>query len=94
MSDMKQPTPSKGKTGRVQAGAGGVKTGCVKPRVAPATPSCTSQPQRRPQSRAAKPARASARTLDGESARRLTTPDSSLTSNTVARAPDNPDAWE
>jgi len=84
MSRVKQPARSKRKHGRGHAGA--VKTGCVRPRVAPATPNCPSEPERRPQSRAAQPARASARTLDGESARRLTTPDSSLTSNTVARA--------
>ena len=68
-----------------RAGVVGVKTGGVQQRVAPATPNCTCEPERRPQSSAAQPARASARTLDGESARRLTTPtDSSLTSNTVA----------
>jgi hypothetical protein len=84
MSRLKPPVPSKRKNGRGHAGA--VKTGGASPRVAPATPNCSSEPERRPQSRAAQPARVSARTLDGESTRRLTTPDSSLTSNTVARA--------
>ena len=86
MSGVKHPVQSKRKDGMKRVEAVGVKTGCARQRVAPATPNCPSEPERRPQSRAAQPARASARTLDGESARRLTTPDSSLTSNTVARA--------
>jgi hypothetical protein len=86
MSRVKHPARSKRKNDGGHAGAVGVKTGCPRPRVAPATPKCTSEPQRRPQSRAAKPARVSARTLDGGPTRRLTAPDSSLTSNTVAHA--------
>lgn len=61
-----------------------VESGCAEQRVAPATPNCTSKPERWPQSTASQTARASARTVDGEAARRLLTPDSSLTSNTVA----------
>jgi hypothetical protein len=86
MSRLKHPARSKRKNGRGHADAVSMETGCPRARVAPATPKCTAEPERRPQSRAAKPARASARTLDGESARRLATPDSSLTSNTVTRA--------
>jgi hypothetical protein len=82
MSRLKHPARSKRKNGRGHADAVSMETGCPRARVAPATPKCTAEPERRPQSRAAKPA---ARTLDGESARRLATPDSSLTSNTVAR---------
>src|SRR5262249_2596555 len=67
--------------------------GCAKPRVAPAMPNCPSQPQRRPQSRAAKPACASARTLDSESVRRLSEQDPLLTSNMVARARPSDEGW-
>ncbi len=84
MSRVKAPTRSKRKDSRAHSGALAVKTGCTRQRVAPATLNCPSEPERRPQSRAAQPARLSARTLDGEPTRRLTTPDSSLTSNTVA----------
>jgi hypothetical protein len=83
MSRVKRPAPSKRENGQ---GPVAVKTGCARLQVAPATPNCTSQPERRPQSTAAEPARASARTVDGESARRLTALDSGLTSNTVAHA--------
>jgi hypothetical protein len=83
MSRVKRPAPSKRKPDR---GPIAVETGCARPRVAPATPNCTSEPERRPQSTAAQTARASARTVDGESARRLSELDSILTSNTVARA--------
>jgi len=81
MPRVKRPLRSKRNSGREPDA---VKTGCVQQRVAPATPNCTSEPERRPQSRAAQPACASTRTLDGESARRLAIADSSLTSNTVA----------
>jgi len=84
MSRVKRTARAKRKAGRRYAGAVGVKTGCARPRVAPATPNCSCQPERRPQSRAAQTARASARTLDGESARRLSRLDAILTSNTVA----------
>jgi negative regulator of sigma E activity len=70
------------------------KTGCAKQRVAPATPNRSSEPQRRPQSRATQTARASVPTLDGELARRLSEQDLILTSNTVARAPGKADAAE
>jgi hypothetical protein len=87
VSRMKHPARSNRKDGSGNIEEVGVKTGCTRQRVAPATSKCSSEPQRRPQSRAALPARASARTLDGESARRLPTTDSSLTSNTVASSP-------
>jgi hypothetical protein len=84
MSHVKHPASSKPKPTLSQAGALEVKTGCARQRVAPATPNCTIEPERWPQSRAAQTARASARTLDGESARRLPLLDPILTSNTVA----------
>ena len=83
MPRVKRPLRSKRNSGRE---SDAVKTGCVQQRVAPATPNCTSEPERRPQSTAAQPARLSARTVDGESARRLSEQDPILTSNTVARA--------
>ena len=94
MPHVKYPPRSRPNGATPEASTLEVKTGCTKQRVAPATPNRTSEPQRWPQSKAAQPARLSARTLDGESARRLTTSDSSLTSNTVARAPDKEDARE
>jgi hypothetical protein len=81
MPRVKHPVRSKRNSGREPVA---VKTGCAKQRVAPATPNRPPEPERRPQSRAAQPARASARTLDGESTRRLPGPHSLLTSNTVA----------
>jgi len=50
-----------------------VKTGCARLQVAPATLSCTSSRSAGRSQWAAEPARASARTLDGEPARRLST---------------------
>jgi len=86
MSRVKYPPRSRPNADTRDASAPEVKTGCAKQRVAPATPNCNSEPQRRPQSTAAQPARLSARTVDGESARRLSEQDPILTSNTVARA--------
>jgi len=83
MSSVKRPAPSQRKDAREPIP---VKTGCGRQRVAPAIPNCTSQPEPRPQSRAPQPARSGARTLDGESARRLTEVDPTLTPNTVASA--------
>jgi hypothetical protein len=83
MPRVKCPARSRRKNGQ---GPVDLKTGCARPRVAPATPNCPSEPERRLPSTAAQPARASARTVDGESARRLPELDSILTSNTVARA--------
>ena len=50
-----------------------MKTGCARLQVAPATLSCTSSRSAGRSQWAAEPARASARTLDGEPARRLST---------------------
>ena len=86
MSRVKYPPRSRPNADTRDASAPEVKTGCAKQRVAPATPNCNSEPERRPQSTAAQPARLSARTVDGESARRLSEQDPILTSNTVARA--------
>ena len=93
MSGVKHPARSRTKGDTRHASALTVKTGCAKQRVAPATPNRSSEPQRRPQSRASQTARASARTLDGESARRLSEQDLILTSNTVAHARQTR-AWE
>jgi hypothetical protein len=60
MSRVKQPARSKRKDNRGHAGAVAAKTGCARQRVAPATPNCPCEPERRPQSRAAQPARARA----------------------------------
>jgi hypothetical protein len=84
MPSVKQPPRPKPPIARGRGRKVGVKTGGVRPRVAPATPNCGCQPERRPQSRAAQPARVSARTLDGAPPQRLSSPDTKLTSNTVA----------
>jgi hypothetical protein len=84
MCRVKHPARSEQKDGARLAGTLGVKAGCARQWVAPAIPNCAPQPECRPQSRAAQPACASRRTLDGASARRLPTADSSLTYNTVA----------
>ena len=81
MSRVKRPVGSKRKNGQ---GPVAVKAGCARQPVAPATLNCISEPERRLQSRASQTARSSARTLDGESARRLPELHSILTSNTVA----------
>ena len=60
MSRVKYPPPSRPNPDTGNASALEVKTGCAKQRVAPATPNCNSEPQRRPQSTAAQPARVSA----------------------------------
>ena len=86
MSRMKHPARSKPTNGQPRAPELAVKTGCARQQVAPATPNCAGEPEHWPQSRASQTARASVRTLDGESARRLSEPDPILTSNTVARA--------
>jgi hypothetical protein len=94
MSRVKYPPRSTPNGDTRNTSAPAVKTGCAKQRVAPATPNGVCEPERRPQSTAALPARVSARTVDGESARRLSERDPILTSDTVARAPDNTDARE
>jgi len=91
---MPRVKPSRPKDDQPPKRALAVKTGCAKQRVAPATPNDPCQLERRPQSRASQTARVSARTLDGETARRLSEGDRSLTSNTVARAPGKADARE
>ena len=93
MSRVKYPPRSRPNADTRDASAPEVKTGCAKQRVAPATPNDPCQLERRPQSRASQTARASARTLDGESARRLSEQDLILTSNTVAHARQTR-AWE
>jgi hypothetical protein len=85
MSRVTRSARSKPKTDRPQAGASAVKTGCLKQQVAPATSNRSFQPQRRLAVKGGA-AGAQARTLDGESVRRLSELDSTLTSNTVARA--------
>lgn len=88
MSRVKYPPRSTPNGDTRNTSAAAVKTGCDKQRVAPATPNGVCEPERRPQSTAALPARVSARTVDGESARRLSERDPILTSDTVARALD------
>jgi hypothetical protein len=84
MPRLKPPARSKRKDIRGQAAALGMNTGCARQQVAPATPNCTCEPERRSQSRASQTARLGARNLDGEPARRLPEIDPILTSNTVA----------
>src|SRR6516162_9581388 len=86
MSRVKYPPRSRPNRDTSDASAPELKTGCAQRRVAPATPNRNSEPERWPQSTAAQPARVSARTVDGESARRLSEQDPNLTFNTVARA--------
>jgi hypothetical protein len=95
MSRVKYPPPSRPNADTGNTSALEVKTGCAQRRVAPATPNRNSEPERWPQSTAAQPARVSARTVDGESARRLSEQDPNLTFSTVARAPDTRrnDTW-
>ena len=81
MSRVKRPVGSKRKNGQ---GPVAVKAGCARQPVAPATLNCTSEPERRLQSRVSQTARSSGRNLCVESARRLPELHSSLTSNTVA----------
>jgi hypothetical protein len=84
MSRVKYPPRSRPNCDTRDASALEVKTGCAQQRVAPATPNRNAEPERWPQSTAAQPARVSARTVVGESARRLLEQDPILTPNTAA----------